>query len=101
AVKPANVAALLAEIRPAITPEHLLISIAAGVPLAKLEAALGAGVRVIRVMPNTPALIGASASAYSLGRAATADDDALAQRIFSAVGLSFSLPEPLLDAVTG
>jgi len=101
AVKPGNVADLLAEVRPAITPEHLVISIAAGVPLAKLEAGLGAGVRVIRVMPNTPALIGASASAYALGRAATAQDAALAQKIFSAVGIAFPLKESLLDAVTG
>jgi pyrroline-5-carboxylate reductase len=101
AVKPANVAELLAEVRSAITPEHLLISIAAGVPLGKLEEALGAGVRVIRVMPNAPALIGAAASAYAAGRAATAEDAALTQRIFSAVGVAIPVKESLLDAVTG
>jgi pyrroline-5-carboxylate reductase len=101
AVKPGNVPELLAEIRPAITPEHLLISIAAGVPLAKLEGALGGGGRVIRVMPNTPALVGASATAYALGQAATAEDAALAQRFFSAVGIAFQVKESLLDAVTG
>jgi pyrroline-5-carboxylate reductase len=101
AVKPGHVAELLDEIRPVITPGHLLISIAAGVPIAKLEGALGQGARVIRVMPNTPALVGASASAYALGKAATAADAALAQQIFSAVGLAFQLKESLLDAVTG
>jgi pyrroline-5-carboxylate reductase len=101
AVKPAHVAELLEEIRPALTPRHLLISIAAGVPIAKLENGLGAGARVIRVMPNTPALVSASATAYALGKAATATDAALAQRFFSAVGLAFQVKENLLDAVTG
>jgi pyrroline-5-carboxylate reductase len=101
AVKPGQVGELLQEIRSCITPQHLLISIAAGVPIAKLEAGLGQGARVIRVMPNTPALVGASASAYALGKMATAADAALAQRIFSAVGVAFQLKESLLDAVTG
>jgi pyrroline-5-carboxylate reductase len=101
AVKPGQVAELLENIRPVFTPGHLLVSIAAGVPLAKLEAGLGQGARVIRVMPNTPALVGASASVYALGTAATAADAALAQKIFSAVGLAFALKESLLDAVTG
>jgi pyrroline-5-carboxylate reductase len=101
AVKPGCVAELLDEIRPIITPGHLLISIAAGVPIARLEAGLGQGARVIRVMPNTPALVGASASAYALGKSATATDAALAQQIFFAVGVAFQLKESLLDAVTG
>jgi pyrroline-5-carboxylate reductase len=100
AVKPGHVQELLGEIAPALGPEHLLISIAAGVPLARLEGAAGGGIRVIRVMPNTPALVGASATAYALGRAAE-EDAALVQRIFSAVGLAFQLKESLLDAVTG
>jgi len=101
AVKPGCVAELLDEIRPFMTPGHLLISIAAGVPIAKLEAGLGEGARVIRVMPNTPALVGASASAYALGKSATAADAALAQQMFSAIGVVFQLKESLLDAVTG
>jgi pyrroline-5-carboxylate reductase len=101
AVKPSHVAELLDEIRPFVTPGHLLISIAAGVPIARLEAGLGEGARIIRVMPNTPALVGASASAYALGNAATEADAALAQKIFSAVGVAFQLKESLLDAVTG
>ncbi|HEY3860342.1 MAG TPA: pyrroline-5-carboxylate reductase [Verrucomicrobiae bacterium] len=101
AVKPHNVADLLQEIRPSITPGHLLISVAAGVPISRLEGALGEGARVIRVMPNTPALVGASASVFALGKAATDADAALTQRIFSAVGLAFPLKEAMLDAVTG
>jgi len=101
AVKPGNVAELLEEIHPALTPQHLVISIAAGVPISKLEGSLGHSARVIRVMPNTPALVSASATAYATGKAATAADAALAQRLFSAVGLAFQVKESLLDAVTG
>lgn len=101
AVKPDQVAAVLAEVKSQFTPEHLLISIAAGVPIAKLEGGLGAGARVIRVMPNTPALVGASATAYALGKSALAKDGDLAQRFFSAVGVAFPVNESLLDAVTG
>ena len=101
AVKPAYVSELLQEIRPFLTPKHLVISIAAGVPIAKFESALGADTRVIRVMPNTPALVSASATAYATGKAANAADAALAQRLFSAVGLAFQVKESLLDAVTG
>jgi pyrroline-5-carboxylate reductase len=79
----------------------LLISIAAGVPTAKLEAALPGNARVIRVMPNTPALVGESASGFALGKSATRADGELALRLFSAVGVAFQLKESLLDAVTG
>ena len=78
-----------------------MISIAAGVPLAKLEAGLGANARVIRVMPNTPALVGASATAFAPGKSALAEDAKLAQTLFSSVGLAVQLKEALLDAVTG
>lgn len=101
AVKPDQVSDVLTEIRPAFTGEHLLISIAAGVTLARLEAGLPAGARVIRVMPNTPALVGASASAFALGNAATAADAQLALKLFSAVGVAYQVKEALLDAVTG
>ena len=101
AVKPDQVAAVLAEVRELFSNEHLLVSIAAGVPIAKLEGGLASGARVIRVMPNTPALVGESATGYALGKAATAADGELAQKIFSAVGLAFQVKEYLLDAVTG
>ena len=101
AVKPHQVAEVLAEIRPHFTPRHLLISIAAGVTLAKMEAALPARARAIRVMPNTPALVGASASAFAGGKSATKSDAALAQRLLSAIGIAVEVKESLLDAVTG
>src|SRR6266700_2311502 len=74
AVKPDQVDGVLKEIRGLVTGKHLLCSIAAGVTLAKLESGLADGARVIRVMPNTPALVGASATAYALGRNATVED---------------------------
>jgi len=101
AVKPHQAPEVLGEVRDTLTSSHLLISIAAGVTLAKLESALVPASRVIRVMPNTPALIGESASAFALGKAALPDDAALAQRLFSAVGLALEVKEGLLDAVTG
>jgi pyrroline-5-carboxylate reductase len=101
AVKPGQVAEVLSEVRAEFTAEHLLISIAAGVTLARLEADVPSGTRVIRVMPNTPALVGASASAFSLGKAAKREDGEMAQRFLGAVGMAFELKEALLDAVTG
>ncbi len=101
AVKPDQVTDLLEEIRPAGSAKQLVLSIAAGVPLSRLEGAAWPGARVIRVMPNTPALVGASASAYARGSAATAADGQLAQRLFGSVGLALEVKEKLLDAVTG
>ncbi len=101
AVKPQSMTSLLAEIRPVITNRHLIVSIAAGISLHQLAAGLGADRRLIRVMPNTPCLIGASASAYSPGENATAEDVATVDRLLKAMGLAFRLPESQLDAVTG
>lgn len=101
AVKPAQVRDVLAEIRPHFTPEHRLISIAAGVPIRALEQALGERARVVRVMPNTPALVAAAACAYATGSAATAEDAALVGRLLAAVGRAHAVKESLLDAVTG
>jgi pyrroline-5-carboxylate reductase len=101
AVKPNQVGGVLADIRDHFTARHCLISIAAGVPLAKLEAGLGAGARLIRVMPNTPALVGASATAFAPGKSARPEDGELVQKLFSALGLAFQVKEALLDAVTG
>ncbi len=100
AVKPQSMTALLDEIRPAVTPAHLVVSIAAGVTLKQLDHGLGRR-RIIRVMPNTPCLVGASASGYSPCEGATAEDVALVDRLLNAVGRAFRLPEHLLDAVTG
>lgn len=101
AVKPQVMAGVLGELRPHVTPNHLFVSIAAGVTLAQLADLLGPSARIVRVMPNTPALVGASASAYSPGPPATPEDSALVGKLFGAVGVAYPVPERLLDAVTG
>jgi len=101
AVKPDQVSNVLEEIRENFSEKHLLISIAAGVPVSKLETGLGGSPRVIRVMPNTPALVGESATAFASGKSATTADAELALKLFSAVGIAFQVKESLLDAVTG
>jgi pyrroline-5-carboxylate reductase len=101
AVKPQTMAGVLAEVRPHLTARHLVISIAAGVTLRQLADGLGAETRLIRVMPNTPCLVGASASGFAAGPAATNEDSELVAQLFGAVGTAFALPEHLLDAVTG
>jgi pyrroline-5-carboxylate reductase len=78
-----------------------VLSIAAGVSIARLEAALGPDVAVVRAMPNTPALVGAGAAAIAAGAAATDDDLAWAEGILGSVGTVVRVPEHLLDAVTG
>ncbi len=79
----------------------LVISIAAGVTLQALEAASPAAFRVIRAMPNTPALVGHGAAGYCLGSSATPADGEVAGSLLGAVGLAVEVPERLLDAVTG
>lgn len=99
AVKPQNMSAVLAELRLA-TANKLFVSIAAGVSLARLAAGLGTQ-RIVRVMPNTPCLVGKGAAGYALGSGASAADGALVGRLLGAVGLAIQLKEELLDAVTG
>jgi pyrroline-5-carboxylate reductase len=101
AVKPQQMSAALAEISGTVSSRHLIVSIAAGVRLATLAAGLPDGVRLVRVMPNTPCLVGQSASGYALGPRATAADGETIQRFLEAVGSAYRVDEKLLDAVTG
>ncbi|MEE9604664.1 MAG: pyrroline-5-carboxylate reductase [Candidatus Scalindua sp.] len=101
AVKPNIIGSILKELRNDITPRHLVVSIAAGIPLDFIESALNKGCRVVRVMPNTPCLVGETAAGYALGKAATRDDGKLVGEILNAVGKSYLLEEKHLDAVTG
>jgi pyrroline-5-carboxylate reductase len=98
-VKPGEVAGLLEGLRPTLAGK-LAVSIAAGVPLSRLQTAAGDACRVARVMPNTPALIGRGVAAYALGEGATESDAADVERIFGSVGRAFRVKEGLLDAVT-
>jgi pyrroline-5-carboxylate reductase len=99
ATKPRQVATALAGLAEAAA-DKLVISIAAGVTLATLDAALSRS-RLVRVMPNTPCLVGESASGYAVGPRATAADAELVGGLLSAVGRALPVDEKLLDAVTG
>ncbi|MFN0019022.1 MAG: pyrroline-5-carboxylate reductase [Pirellulaceae bacterium] len=100
AVKPQSMPAVMAELAGKVAKGTLVVSIAAGVTLTKLCAGLTTD-RVIRVMPNTPALVGKGASAFSLGHGTTADDSQLVAELLGAVGIARQVDEKLLDAVTG
>jgi pyrroline-5-carboxylate reductase len=100
-VKPTQVAALIAQIKPAITAKTLLLSIAASVQTAAIEEAAGSKVAVIRAMPNTPAMLSAGMTAYCRGQYATDAQMQIAQRIFETVGRAVVVDEKHMDAVTG
>ena len=100
-VKPQAMDKLVVQVAPALDQRKLIISVAAGVPIAALERRLGAGARIIRTMPNTPSLVGAGACALSRGEHASEEDLAVASRIFQSVGTTTVVEENLLDAVTG
>jgi pyrroline-5-carboxylate reductase len=100
ATKPQVFDRILAQLDTAVG-DALVVSIAAGVPIAVMEAWLPRGTRVVRAMPNTPALVDAGATALAAGTHATAADVALARGIFESVGITVVLDESLLDAVTG
>jgi len=101
AVKPQSMAEVLEQLRPALDPSTLIISIAAGISTAFIEQRLGATTRVVRVMPNTPALVSAGAAGIAAGAHATEQDMAATRLIFNAVGLSVVVPEEMIDVVTG
>ena len=99
-VKPDDARAALSEAAVEL-PGKLLVSIAAGITLDALQDAAGPQCRVVRVMPNTAALVQQGASAYAAGRGVTDQDLAAVEQIFSSVGRAFRVEESLLDAVTG
>ena len=99
--KPQILERVAREIASAVPHDRLIISVAAGVDSATIEGALFEGARVVRVMPNTPALVRAGATAIAPGRHATAADLAIAKLVFDAVGITVELEEIHLDAVTG
>jgi len=100
-VKPQILGRVLAVVGSKISPEALVISIAAGVPVAAISAHLAAGTRVVRAMPNTPALVDAGATAIAGGEHARDSDIEEAKKIFDGVGITVVLEESQLDAVTG
>ena len=105
-VKPQQMPDVLAELREHVTAQHLVISIAAGITLSTLDrgltdSSLAKQPRLVRVMPNTPCLVGQGASGYCLGPRATPADAALVAQMFNSVGRAVQVDEKLLDAVTG
>ncbi len=101
AVKPQVLPGLLQKLRPNIPPSKLVVSIAAGVSCAAIEAELGADARIVRAMPNTPALVLAGATGVAKGRNATDEDLGWAKELFEVVGQAVVVDEKLLDVVTG
>jgi pyrroline-5-carboxylate reductase len=101
AVKPQILDQVLRGLSPEISREKLVVSVAAGVPIAAIERRLHPPMRVVRAMPNTPATVGAGATAIAMGEHATDDDLRVAKAIFDSVGITVVLEESQLDAVTG
>ncbi len=101
AVKPQTVERALEPVHGLMNPRQTLVSIAAGVSTTRLEACFDADVPVVRVMPNTPALVGAAATAICAGTFARPENLEKARAIFASVGLCVEADEKLLDAVTG
>ena len=104
AVKPQYMSAALDPVRAALSDapsSKLLVSIAAGLPISYFESALFPEIRLVRVMPNTPALVGAGASGFARSQNATPEDAALVGDLLRSVGSAFELAESQLDAVTG
>ncbi|WP_298992825.1 pyrroline-5-carboxylate reductase [uncultured Pseudokineococcus sp.] len=100
AVKPQQLDDLLASAAPHVRPGALVLSVAAGVPTARLAAALPEGVAVVRAMPNTPALVGAGTTAVSAGPGADEERMALVGELLQGTGDVVVLPEALQDAAT-
>jgi pyrroline-5-carboxylate reductase len=100
-VKPQIMDKILGEVGEHIKAGTLVVSIAAGVDTATIEEAVPEGVHVVRAMPNTPALVGAGATAIAAGKHASEADLATAKALFDAVGITVELDESHLDAVTG
>lgn len=100
-VKPKDVRAVLGELAPWLTADHLVVSVAAGVRLSFLEACLPPGVRVVRVMPNLPVVVGEVAAACATGTLATPEDAGIVERIFGSMGICVPVDEDHLDTVTG
>lgn len=100
AVKPQVMARVLDECAGEFHQGQVVISIAAGITTAFIESRVGTGIPVVRVMPNTPALVGEAMSPYCLGRHGSSEQALLASQLFSAVGVTVQVPEAWLDTIT-
>jgi len=100
-VKPQDVEKTMAAIKPAWSNSKVLISICAGVQIVTLAALLGPDAKIIRVMPNTPALVGMMAAGYALNANVNEREADVVGRILNAGGIAYRFPEDMLNAVTG
>ena len=100
AVKPQTMQEVLADIKDSIKPGTLLVSIAAGISSGFYESRLGSGVRVVRVMPNTPCLARAGATGIAPGAHSTPEDAALVKALFESIGIAEIIAEKDMDALT-
>ena len=100
-VKPQILMSVLGELNGCIKQNTLIISPVAGVKIEKINTALGGGKKIIRVMPNTPLMYSAGATAIATGNGIESDDLAFCEKIFSSSGVTAVLPEEQIDAVTG
>ena len=98
AVKPQMMDAVIDEIRDVLTPSHLIISIAAGRSMAYLREKLGEDKAIVRVMPNTPAMVGEGMSVWTAGERVTDEEKAVTENILTAFGLAEEVPEKIFDA---
>lgn len=101
AVKPQIIPGILDEVKDLLTKDKLVVSIAAGVTTGTIESHLGEGARVVRVMPNTPALVMMGAAGVCKGKHATSEDIELVQAMLDTVGISVVVGEDRMDAITG
>lgn len=99
-VKPQNMENVLEEVKDQVRDDHLFISIAAGIPLSRIRAMIERDIPLIRVMPNTPALVQQGVSALAAGDQAGPDHMAMAKTLFDAVGETVEVEEHMMDAVT-
>ena len=100
AIKPQMLEKVVTPLAVAVGPQHVLISIMAGIGSAKLERVLGKKARVVRVMPNTPVMVGEGMAGIAVGMGTEPGDDELAYRLFSAAGKAVRVQEKALDAIT-
>ncbi|MDY6825835.1 MAG: pyrroline-5-carboxylate reductase [Bacillota bacterium] len=101
AVKPQDTEALLYSIKPSIKADQIIISIAAGITIKYIEGCLSSGAKVIRLMPNTPCLIGEGTIVISIGDDITEEEFNIVENLLKPLGLTIRIPEKLMDSVTG
>nr|CAD7392793.1 unnamed protein product [Timema cristinae] len=100
AVKPHIIPSVLQDIHPFVGDKNLILSVAMGIPLRDIEKGLPTGTRVVRIMPNTPAVVRSAASVYVCGNATKSKDEAVTEKLLRAIGTCDKVAESMMDAIT-